>query len=105
MDEELNDFALNFSNKKLANDELLSDGRVNPNQKEVRNVIRPSSFRPHIGKRMEDFESAGKLQDSAASKASLRVVKSGSRLESGFELHAIDLLHQVTYRASEVSTG
>jgi len=105
MDEELLEYALNYTGKKLADDQLLSDGTVNPNQKEVANVVRPSAFGGHIERRMDDYEKLGKLQDAAASKASIRVVKTGSRLEVGFDLHTVDLLHQATYRASEVSTG
>lgn len=104
-DEELVDYALNYSGKKLAPDQLLSDGTVNPNQKEIRNVVRPSSFKAHIGKRMDDYEAAGKIQQAAASKASIRVVKTGSRLEVGFDLISIDLLHQATYRVAESSSG
>jgi phage tail sheath gpL-like len=104
-DEELVDYALNYSGKKLAPDQLLSDGTVNPNQKEIRNVVKPSSFKAHIGKRMDDFEAAGKTQQSASSKASIRVVKTGSRLEVGFDLVSIDLLHIATYRVAESSSG
>jgi phage tail sheath gpL-like len=105
VDEELAEFALNYASKKLADDELLADGKHNPNQRSIRGVIRPSSFKPHILKRMGEFESAGKLQNLQASKESLRVNKTGARLECGFDLHVIDHLHQATYRVSEVSTG
>lgn len=105
VDEEQNDFALNYAGKKLAADELLPDGTVNSNQRQVRGVVRPSSFKPHIAARMDRFDAAGKLQDLDASKASLRVVKTGARLECGFDLHVIDHLHQATYRVAEVSEG
>lgn len=104
-DEELREFALNFSSKKLADDELLADGRFNPNQTQISKVVRPSSFRQHILQRLDNFEVAGKLQSVAASKESLRVVKTGSRLEVGLDLHVIDHLHQATYRLAEVSSG
>lgn len=104
-DEELQDFGLNFAGKKLADDALDARGQVNPNQKEVRNVVRPSTFQPHIKQRMDAFFDAGKLQNVAQSKETLRVVKTGARLECGFDLHVIDHLHQATYRISEVSTG
>ena len=105
VDEELDDFAKNYAGKKLEADELLADGSPNPNQKLKRGVIRPSTFAPHIGARMERYSDDAKLQDLDASKESLRVVKTGSRLESGFDLHVIDHLHQATYRVAEVSEG
>lgn len=104
-DEELVEFALNYAGKKIADDQRLSDGTVNPNQKEIRNVVRPSAYSLHIKKRMDDFEDAGKLQDASSSKESIRVVKTGSRLECGFDLHVIDHLHQSTYRVAEISSG
>jgi hypothetical protein len=104
-DAELVEWKLNYSNKRLADDEYLSDGKVNPNQRERAGVIRPSSFKPHIRKRLDDFEDRELLQNIAASKASLRVVKTGSRLEVGCDLNAIDLAHQETIRLAEVSSG
>lgn len=106
VDEELIAFGLNYKGKKIAADALLPDGITpNPNQKQIRNVITPSGFKPHLGKRVDDFAAAGKLQEAAASKASLRVVKTGGRFEVGMDLHVIDHLHQATYRFAEVSTG
>jgi phage tail sheath gpL-like len=105
VDEELADFALNYAKQKLEDDELLADGKPNPNQKNKRGVMRPSRFKPHILQRMDSFDSQAKLQDLQASKDSLRVKKTGARLECGFDLHVIDLLDQATYRVSEVSTG
>jgi phage tail sheath gpL-like len=105
MDEELSDYALNYAGLKLEDDELLSDGKPNPNQQSKRGVMRPSRFKPHILQRMTSFDAQGKLQDLQASKESLRVSKSGSRLECGFDLHVIDHFHQATYRMAETSTG
>jgi phage tail sheath gpL-like len=104
-DEELAEFSLNYRNKRLADDELLANGKFNPNQREVPNVVRPSAFKPHIVRRLRDFQSLGKLQKVDASVASLRVVKTGARLEVGLDLNAIDLLHQASYLFSEVSEG
>jgi phage tail sheath gpL-like len=104
-DEELSDFKLNYSNKRLKDDELLNDGKFNPNQKTPPGVVTPSGFKPHILARYDDYEAAGKLQNVAQSKQALRVVKTGSRLEVGGELNSIDLLHQATYLFAEVSQG
>jgi phage tail sheath gpL-like len=105
VDEELAQYALEFAGKKLEDDLRLADGTVDVNQPRKRNVVTPSGFRPHLTKRMDNFAALGKLQNIAASKASLRVIKTGSRLECGFDLNVIDLLHQATLRVSEVSTG
>lgn len=105
MDEELVEIGLNFRGKRLADDETLPGGKPNPNQKEIANVIRPSMFKGHIKRRLNEFRDLGKLQNVEASKASLRVVKTGARLEVGCELNAIDLAHQFTFRVAEVSTG
>lgn len=105
MDDELQEIGLNFRGKRLANDEMLPDGKFNPLQKDIKDVIRPSSFRGHIVRRLQEYADLGKLQNIEASKASLRVVKTGSRLEVGLDLNAIDLAHQFTIRAAEVSEG
>jgi len=104
MDEELVEVGLNFRGKRLADDELLANGKVNGNQVERPNLLRPSSFRPHIVKRMNEKD-GHTLQNVAASKDSLRVVKTGGRLEVGFDLNAIDLAHQFSFRVAEVSAG
>ncbi len=104
-DEELVEFGLNYRNKRLADDEVLANGKPNPNQKEVPNVVRPSAFKPHIVRRLGEFRDLGKLQNVEASINSLQVKKTGARLEVGLDLNAIDLLHQATYRFAEVSAG
>lgn len=105
VDEELLDWALNDAGKKFRDDEKLADGTVNPNQRLQRGVLLPSQKRGRTAKRMDDFYKAAKLQDVEASKASIRTVKSGSRLEVGFDLHVIDWANQETLRVAEVSTG
>jgi hypothetical protein len=104
-DEELVEYGLNYSGKRLADDKKLVNGKVDPNQKEIANVVRPSNFKGHLNARIDRFEDLGKLQATDASKASLQVIKTGSRLEVGLDLHSIDLLHQATYRFAEVSEG
>jgi len=99
---------LNFSNKKLKGDELLSDGTVNTNQKLYRNVVTPHQYKPFVKHLVQEFADAAKLQEAQKSKDGLRVVKdpnNSGRLEVGLDLHVIDLLHQTTFRLAEVSTG
>lgn len=99
---------LNNQAKKLANDEFLADGSVNPNQKFIRGVTRPSYLRKPIYLQLDNYEDAGKLQEIAKSKESLRTVKSpanASRVECGLDLHAIDHAHQFTFRVAETSVA
>lgn len=105
VDEELQNWALNHATKKLMDDEFLADGTVNPNQRLIRNVLRPSQLIGDIKKRMDDYEKNAQLQDTVTTKQSIRAVKSGGRLEVGFDLHVIDWANQLTERVSEVSTG
>ncbi len=108
VDELLVGTALNFQGKKLKNDEFLADGSVNTNQRIVRGVLTPSQMKPAIFKQLDDYEQAGKLQETQKSKDGLRVLKSpanASRVECGLDLHVIDHAHQFTYRVAEVSTG
>lgn len=105
-DEELRDYGLNYLNKRLDDDVLLQTGKVDTSKIGLRKgVVTPESFKPHIRKRLDDFFAAEKLKNIAKSKASLQVIKTGSRLEVGLDLEAIDMLHQATYRFSEVSEG
>ena len=101
--------ALNFGNgKKLKDDERLADGSVNPNQKRIRNVITPSMVKATAIDQLTTYENDGKIQNAAASKAALRVVKSpalGMRTEGAIDLNAIDHAHQFTWRVAEVSSG
>lgn len=101
-------YALNYANKKLSSDQLLSNGTVNPNQKLSPNVITPFTFAPFIRKIIDEFGTSSQLQDTDASKASLQVVRDPSntgRLECACDLRSIDLLHQGTFRLAEVSPG
>lgn len=105
VDNLLANWSLNFSQKKFKDDELLADGKFNPNQPQIFKVVRPSTIGPFIKRLMDDFDALGHLQDVAASKASLRVLKNGSRAECSLDLHVIDHLNQGTFRVAEVSTG
>jgi phage tail sheath gpL-like len=105
VDEQLADWALNMAGKKLEADEVLPNGKPNPNQTLRPGVIRASTFRPNILAHIDDFYSRSHLQNLAATKESVRVVKTGSRLECGLNLNIIDHALQSTFKVSEVSTG
>ncbi len=107
-DEELAEFALNYAAKKLKSDEVLADGTVNTNQRIPPNTVTPHSFKDHIRRRIDRFGADGLLQNTQASQESLRCMRdpqNGGRLQVGLDLHAVDLLHQATFRLAEVSTG
>ncbi len=99
------DWNLNYAGKKLEGDEVLSDGKPNPNQASRPNVIRPSTYKPNLLKLLNDFYNSGHAQELEATKASVRVVKNGSRLECGQDLHIIDHALIQTLLVAEVSTG
>ena len=99
------DWNLNFAGKKLEADEVLADGKPNPNQALRSNVIRPSTYKPHLAQLYDDFYAQGHAQNPTATKASMRVVKNGSRLECGQDLHIIDHALIQTLLVAEVSTG
>jgi phage tail sheath gpL-like len=108
VDERVAATALNFQGKKLMDDERLADGSVNPNQRVIPGVIRPSYLRKPIFQQLDDYEGAGKLQNIQASKDALRLVKSpanASRVECAVNLWVIDHAHQFTYRVNETSVA
>jgi phage tail sheath gpL-like len=106
VDQLLATWNLQFGNgKKFKDDELLSDGKFNPNQPQITNVIRPSYIVGMIKDLLDEYDSLGHIQDLAASKASVRVLKNGARAESSLDLHMIDHHSQFTLRAAEVSEG
>lgn len=98
-------YALNFSQKKFKPDELLADGKFNPNQSQIQGVVRPSTIVPFIKRQLDDFDALGHMQDLQASKDSLRVLKNNSRAEVAIDIHIIDHLDVSTFRIAEVSTG
>lgn len=104
-DEVVADWNLNFAGKKFEDDEVLADGKPNPNQALRPNVIRPSIYKPHFKKLLQSFFDRGHLQELPATKESVRVVKTGQRMEVGSNLHIIDHAKQHTARLAEVSTG
>lgn len=104
-DEVLADWALNWGGLKLEDDETLADGKPNPNQKLRSGVVRPSIYKAHYLKLLQDFHDRNHAQSLAAMKGSVRCVKTGSRLEVGNNLHIIDHNLTGTFRVAEVSTG
>ncbi len=105
VDEVLADWALNMAGKKFENDTFLENGKPNPNQALRPNVTRPSLYRPRLLALLQSFFDRGHCQELDASKESVRVVKNGSRMECGYNLHIIDHDHIATFRVAEVSTG
>jgi phage tail sheath gpL-like len=99
----------NHQGKKFADDERLADGSVNPNQTQRRGLLRPSQWTKEITSLIRDYSPDGKLtvllQNQDASIESIRSVKTGSRLESGFDITAIDHANQMTARIAETSEG
>lgn len=100
---------LNFSGKSLKSDELLADGvTINHNQTLGPFVVTPSIWKGLPLKILTEFEGLGRIHKVQESKDSLRVSvdpQNGGRLEAGFDLNVINLLHQLTLRIAETSTG
>ena len=102
-DQLLADISLTFGAQSLKDDERDADGNINFNQKQQKDVIRPSRVRGFLAKALDDGDDDRLLQEVAKSKAAIAVVKTGGRIESGVDLHIIDLAHQFTFRIAEVS--
>ena len=102
-------YALTYEAFALKSDELLpGTTQVNPNQRRHAFTTTPSQFKPFVRRFVNIFDQAGKLQNVAASIASIRSVKdpnNGGRLEVGLDLTVVDLLHQLSVRVAETSTG
>lgn len=105
VDEVLADWALNMAGKKFEDDEVLADGKPNPNQRSRPGVVRPSTYKPSLVRLLQDFYDRGHSQNLQATKDSVRVLKNGSRMECSYNLHIIDHDHVATFRVAEVSTG
>ena len=99
----------NHQGKKFSDDELLADGTVNPNQTLRRGVLKPSQWRKELASLLEDFSERGRsvvlLQQIDETLSSIRSVKTGSRMETGFDIATIDHAHQMTARIAETSGG
>lgn len=107
-DELLLNYGLTYTGKKLRPDELLSNGKVNTNQKLAPNVITPSNFKPFLLKYIDKHYEAGLLKGLADTKRSIRCQidpSNAGRIECGYDIYAIDLFHQLTVRVAESSTG
>jgi phage tail sheath gpL-like len=108
VDEMLSIYAQRYTNFKLKDDQLLADGTVNTNQTLQNGVTTASTFKPWIRERLDNWELRALTQNAESSKESLRVVRdptNSGRLEVGYDLQAIDHLHQATFRVAETSTG
>ncbi len=105
MDEVLADWNLNYQSLKFEADEVLPDGKLNPNQALRPGVMRPSTYKPHFLQLLQDFHDRGHLQSITATKESARTRKFNQRLEVGSNLHIIDHAKVATFRLAEVSTG
>jgi len=101
----------NFANKKLADDKRLPNGQVDTNQKLAPNVVTAFNFNRWLRSTFDQFDVAqggGILQDVAETKDGCQTVRDPSntgRLESGYDMRVVDLLHQHTLRAAETSPG
>lgn len=99
----------NHQGKLFEDDERLADGTVNTNQTLRRGIVKPSQWRAEVIDFLEDLASSGTgptlLQGIAATIASVRAVKTGSRMETGFDITAIDHAHQMTARIAETTRG
>jgi phage tail sheath gpL-like len=97
---------LRYGQKKFKDDDRLANGKVNSNQKQIKNVVRPSMLRSLHTEILDEFDANGLIQNVDASKESLSIEKSavaGGRAEMGLQLHVIDWFDQSTLLVSEVS--
>ena len=90
-------------------DKKLDDG-VTPDPSDIPppNVITPQWGKVGIQKIYDDFEAAGKLQNTERDKAALELVidpANTSRMECSLPYQTIDQAHSLTVRAAELSAG
>jgi len=107
-DQVLANFALNYGEAKLASDVFLSDGKLDPAPDLPPGVITPELLKPFLRNEIDTFVAAGKMQDAAGMKLSLRAVRdpnNSGRVEFALDIRVIDHLHQGTFRIAEVSPG
>lgn len=97
-----------YENFKIANDPLNVDGTVDFNARLPPKTLTPHRARTPIEEQIDDYAFRGLLTNATESKESLTVVRdpnNSGRMEAGFDLRVIDLLHQNSYRVAEVSEG
>lgn len=97
-----------FAGFKLRDDEYLSDGTVNHNQKLPPKVLTPSRYKPWFFNQLQAFADVGKIQRIDEWKDATRVnvdPQNVSRLEVGTSGRTIDILHQTTFRLAETTPG
>ena len=108
LDKHLAQHAVTYQNFKLKEDELNLDGTVNLNQRKIPGVLTPSQYKPFVINLLTDFYNAGKIRNLEASLESILVdidPENGGRLEVGYDINAISLLHQTSIRIAETSAG
>lgn len=99
--------ATRFGQKKFKDDERLADGTVNPLQRQIPGVVRPSNIYGTIYQLIDDLGDQH-LQNVDQIKASVSVEKSDEAPGMAIirqELHVVDWLDQQVASVSEVSTG
>jgi phage tail sheath gpL-like len=100
-------WTLNYGGQKLRDDVKLANGQVDPNQKRTKGVVTPSQVRAGlINKTLNEFDDAGKIQDTANTIANAVVQKSlvnNARIEFELNVRAIDMANQFLGRINEVS--
>lgn len=97
-----------YAESKLADDQLLPDGTVDPAQRLPAKTVTASTVRGPLINLMRTWARNGWIQNVEATIASLQVVRddqNGSRLEFAWDLQVIDHYNQSTFDVSEVSTG
>ena len=104
-------FRLDFANFKLAPDQLLADGvTVDPRQRIASRTTTPSTFKPWMIRQLNTFGPAGRgllvrLTDTESGLDVLLDPDNSGRLEVGFPMYVVNLLHQATIRADEATEG
>lgn len=105
--------AATFSGFAFKSDELNANGTVNTGQKLGPKIITPSRYAKFIAGCLDlfgpsQFGGSDLLDNINASKTSISTDKdpnNSGRLEASVDITVVDLLHQVTMRMSEVSSG
>lgn len=107
-DQALQLWATNLQGQKLKDDERDADGNVDPNQKQQRGVVKPSTLRRMLITLLDQFDGDAKIQNKQASIDTMIVQKSSAtsgRVEAQIDVNAIDHAHQGVFRINEVSAG
>lgn len=104
-------FVLDYANFKLAPDQFLADGvTVDPRQRIAPRTTTPSTFKPWVIRQLNTFGPLGRgvlvrIDDTEAGLSVLIDPDNTGRLEVGFPMYVVNLLHQATIRADEATEG